>query len=233
MGETNEECEERVEERSNTQAHDTWKTRRALTPWANVVWDTIISADKHEKMWRVTVFCSQVPVTEMEITKREMMWAHHTPPESERKHKQGEEETNTNSPTWPNHNGISSKKWLEPKWLRVNINVQFSSPPAPKSTKQRDTKKTPWPLKSPGPLNTTIACARSSARRHRGHWLKQPTDTNKPCGALHPSGRLSRMINPDPMEQHPSSQLHSGIARSLILKPKRWIVEKTDNNDYN
>ena len=24
MGETNEECEERVEERSNTQAHDTW-----------------------------------------------------------------------------------------------------------------------------------------------------------------------------------------------------------------
>ena len=38
-GETNEECEERVEERSNTQAHDTWMVRRALTPWANVVWD--------------------------------------------------------------------------------------------------------------------------------------------------------------------------------------------------
>ena len=31
MGETNEECEERVEERSNTQAHDTWMMWRAQT----------------------------------------------------------------------------------------------------------------------------------------------------------------------------------------------------------
>ena len=30
MGETNEECEERVEKRSNTQAHDTWMVPRAL-----------------------------------------------------------------------------------------------------------------------------------------------------------------------------------------------------------
>ena len=59
MGETNEECEERVEERSNTQAHDAWMVWRALTPWANVVWDIIKHADKHEKMWRVRVFCSQ------------------------------------------------------------------------------------------------------------------------------------------------------------------------------
>ena len=31
MGERNEECEARVEERSNTQAHDTWMGGRALT----------------------------------------------------------------------------------------------------------------------------------------------------------------------------------------------------------
>ena len=31
MGETNDECEAKVEERSNTQAHDTWLRRRAQT----------------------------------------------------------------------------------------------------------------------------------------------------------------------------------------------------------
>ena len=47
MGETNEECEERVEEDGMTRTYT----------WANVVWDNM-SADKHEKMWRVRVFCS-------------------------------------------------------------------------------------------------------------------------------------------------------------------------------
>ena len=46
-------------ERSNTQVHDTWMVWRALTLWVYVVWDVIIHARKHEKMWRVRVFCSQ------------------------------------------------------------------------------------------------------------------------------------------------------------------------------
>ena len=58
MGEANEECEARAEERSNTQAHDTWMRWRAQTPWANVTCDTVMSAEKCEKMWHVRVFCS-------------------------------------------------------------------------------------------------------------------------------------------------------------------------------
>ena len=35
--------------RENTQAHETWIIWRAQTPWATVVWDIIMSANKHEK----------------------------------------------------------------------------------------------------------------------------------------------------------------------------------------
>ena len=52
-GETVKSAKWRVEERSDTQAHETWMTWRALTPWANVACDTLKHACKHEKMWRV------------------------------------------------------------------------------------------------------------------------------------------------------------------------------------
>ena len=34
-------CDECFEERSNTQAHDTWMVWRALAPWTNFVWEII------------------------------------------------------------------------------------------------------------------------------------------------------------------------------------------------
>ena len=48
----------RVEERSDTQAHETWMTWRGQPSWANVTCDTVRHACKYEKMWRVRVFCS-------------------------------------------------------------------------------------------------------------------------------------------------------------------------------
>ena len=55
-----EECkvERRVEENQDAQPHE---TSMRTTPWATVTCDTIKSADKCEKMWRVRVFCSHSP----------------------------------------------------------------------------------------------------------------------------------------------------------------------------
>ena len=57
----NEEREARVEERSNTQAHDSWMRWRAQTPWANVLWDILWVRTNTRKRWRVRVFCSHLP----------------------------------------------------------------------------------------------------------------------------------------------------------------------------
>ena len=70
MGETNEECEERVEERWNTQAHDTWMVWRALTPWANVVWDIIMNGGQTREnvtcegvLFTPPVSCKQIAIS--------------------------------------------------------------------------------------------------------------------------------------------------------------------------
>ena len=64
MRETVKSAKWRVEERSKrtiTETHETWMIRCAHTPWANVTCDTAKHACKHEKMWRVRVFCAHSP----------------------------------------------------------------------------------------------------------------------------------------------------------------------------
>ena len=61
MGETNDECEARVEERSNTQAHDTWMGWRAQT-LEPMSCETSSCADTHEKQVTCEVYRFTPPV---------------------------------------------------------------------------------------------------------------------------------------------------------------------------
>ena len=53
MGETTKSAKWSVEERSDTQAHETWMIWRRPTPWVNVTCDIVKHTCKYEKMWRM------------------------------------------------------------------------------------------------------------------------------------------------------------------------------------
>ena len=62
-----------IRSKSTTKRMMTWRDARK-TPWANVTCDIEMCAVKHEKMWRVRVFCSHTPSVAADCYQLQTIW---------------------------------------------------------------------------------------------------------------------------------------------------------------